>query len=853
MKQDILYSNLTNLPLVHSHFRRPRIDKLLYDAINSPLIIVTAGAGYGKTQAVSAFLDTCKNIIPIWMRLSKLDNLTTRFWGHFVYAVNLQNTTLASELNDMGFPNSAPLFNLFLHKISDIPGNPNKLILIFDDFYLINEPSVINFIELLLDARLKNLSVILISRTRPQLNIPGFFTENLIHQITETELCFTFNETKDYFETQGVELQDDTLQTIYSKTEGWISAIYLILLFLKKDNFTTDQALVLANFKIFELFEQEIFIQYSPKVQDILIRLSFLERSTIDVQIVKEMSNSSVNLIEEIEYTNSFIQFDPLEQTYHIHYLFLEFLSYKQKKYLKTDIQEIYHLAAQCHHRNGSIIDALGYYRKCGSYEEIWDIIRCYDIDIPQEEAALLLELIEEFPDELQKKNPLIGVIHARLLLNNSRLKEAVNELIKIKETYEALSSTPENKAVIGEACVFLAMLSLALKNYDFVEYFKTADECLPCGSVFVDNRLYLNNGNCSVIIKHPNAGELEKSKKAITCAMPHAARAMNGCGYGAEYLTLAEAAYYTGDMVEAESNAYETIYKAKQYNQNDLIYTALFTLIRTSFAKGAFLKADSILKILEEKEEKTNNANCLSIIGIIKGWFYVNIGDIDKVPLWIMEEDQSSMRLSPNRTGRDFLIRAYYLLEKEDYHNLLAYVKHLEEIHSLKGILIQKLQIQILKSIVSDKIHNTVQSMTALETAYNLAHANSLIMPFIVMGKYMRAVCDEARRCKDVSIPKEWLDMIYTKSSTYAKHLHGMRTQYKSTVGTMNKNPYNLTGRERDVLKYLCQGLTRKEIADHLYISMSTVKRALKDIYSKMGAASSTEAVSLAIKSRIF
>jgi|GEM_PF-161113 len=850
MQQDILYDNVTAASPLHSNFRRPRVDKLLEEAIAFPLVLVTAGAGYGKTQAVSAFLDSHQDIAPIWLRLSRLDNFSTRFWESFVCAVKARNPELASDIYTMGFPNSAPLFHLFLHKLSDVFGSMEKPVLIFDDFHTITEPLIVRFIESLLNARLKNLSVILVGRTEPHLELQGYYTENLVYQITEADLCFTPEETKDYFRAHGIALQNDDFYKIYSGTQGWISAIYLVLLSLKKNDSAASHALAAAKPKIFELIEREIFTAHSSEVQRILIKLSFLESASIDVKIIKALSNHTANLMEEIEKNNRFIQFDPPTQSYRIHHLFLEFLFHKQRYCTQKEIEDVHYLAAQWHREQGAVIDALGHYRKCGHYEEIWDIMRHYDIDIPQEEAALLLDLIEEFPEAFLKEHPLIGVVQGRLFLNNGRLEDAVSKLSKIKETYEALPPDPENKAVLGEACVFLAMLSLAMRNYDFVELFKTADRCLPGGSVFVDNRLYLNNGNYSVAIENPAAGELEKFENAVICAMPYAAKAMSGCCCGAEYLTLAESAYYTNDMVKAESNAYETIYKARGQRQNDLVCIAYFTLIRAGIAKGNYLKAAGLLEELQKTVEKRSSTDCLSIIDNIEGWFYARLGDMDRVPDWIMAGEQNPGTLSPNRMGRDRLLRAYCLLQNGNYHELFAFTKYLEELYIRQGFLIPKIHAQIFQSIAAQKIHDTQQSVTALRAAYELAHANSLIMPFVEMGKYMRAVCDEARRYQAPNIPEEWLSRVYAKASTYAKHLHDVQAQYKNSTGYTEKKPYALTGRESEILQYLCQGLTRKEIADLLYLSTSTVKRTLKNIYGKMGAANSAEAVKLAVQS---
>lgn len=54
---------------------------------------------------------------------------------------------------------------------------------------------------------------------------------------------------------------------------------------------------------------------------------------------------------------------------------------------------------------------------------------------------------------------------------------------------------------------------------------------------------------------------------------------------------------------------------------------------------------------------------------------------------------------------------------------------------------------------------------------------------------KPMRVICDTAKRCNNGYIPEEWLDMIYTKASTYAKHLRHVRVHYKNSIGAIENN----------------------------------------------------------------
>jgi NarL family two-component system response regulator LiaR len=61
-----------------------------------------------------------------------------------------------------------------------------------------------------------------------------------------------------------------------------------------------------------------------------------------------------------------------------------------------------------------------------------------------------------------------------------------------------------------------------------------------------------------------------------------------------------------------------------------------------------------------------------------------------------------------------------------------------------------------------------------------------------------------------------------------------------------------DLTKREREVLGLMIEGLNNRQIAGELTISPSTVKSHVSNILSKLGVASRTEAVTIALRNRI-
>ena len=76
-----------------------------------------------------------------------------------------------------------------------------------------------------------------------------------------------------------------------------------------------------------------------------------------------------------------------------------------------------------------------------------------------------------------------------------------------------------------------------------------------------------------------------------------------------------------------------------------------------------------------------------------------------------------------------------------------------------------------------------------------------------------------------------------------------------QALVETANRLPapgLDLTEREREVLALMVEGLNNTQIAGRLMVSSSTIKSHVSNILSKLGVASRTEAVTLALRKHI-
>ncbi|RCW61190.1 response regulator transcription factor [Halanaerobium sp. ST460_2HS_T2] len=102
--------------------------------------------------------------------------------------------------------------------------------------------------------------------------------------------------------------------------------------------------------------------------------------------------------------------------------------------------------------------------------------------------------------------------------------------------------------------------------------------------------------------------------------------------------------------------------------------------------------------------------------------------------------------------------------------------------------------------------------------------------------------------------------DLIYLEliSKQCSNHLHKLftienlknkKTKRKNSLLKIAANRYNLTNREREVLKLLIEGKNNQEIAENLFISVNTIKKHLSNIFNKTEVNNRTELTSMIFK----
>ncbi|MBY0546984.1 MAG: response regulator transcription factor [Candidatus Obscuribacterales bacterium] len=93
----------------------------------------------------------------------------------------------------------------------------------------------------------------------------------------------------------------------------------------------------------------------------------------------------------------------------------------------------------------------------------------------------------------------------------------------------------------------------------------------------------------------------------------------------------------------------------------------------------------------------------------------------------------------------------------------------------------------------------------------------------------------------------KQWLDPLMTRTL-----LNKFRSDSVISTTTKPRQDFALSGREKEVLMLMVEGLSNKQISDQLVITVDTVKAHVKHVLSKLDCADRTQACVKAIRENI-
>ncbi|MDR3192278.1 MAG: LuxR C-terminal-related transcriptional regulator [Treponema sp.] len=840
---------------------RPRIRKLLGEAVQSPVVTVSAGEGYGKTWAVYSFLLN-SDAVKFWIQISEQDNRGIHLWENEIDAVSLYNPELGNRLLRMGFPETNRQFDQYHRLIERLIKPDRRYILAFDDFHLIHNSRILDFLNLYLSAPFPSMSSVLIYRKEPDINNVALLSKGILARISEEDLRFNREETAEYFENQGVFLAEEDLDHIYHSTEGWPLLLNLVARNMRgKETGEKAYSPELMRKKFAKEIEDSFFSSLSGDMRKLLIKTSLIEHRPRELL---ERLSPQKELIAEMGKITPMIRYDPYIYGYHTHTILLEFLREKQGELLPEEIRQVYALAAVWCMENGLRTEAARYYEQAGDYRGIVKLVYRFPGLMPGKTAAFFMDLINRQPGEDENGgeeylNLLRYTVRPKLLFALGRFEEAGAECHRIIRRFESLPLTPQNLKILVLNYICLGSITLFTcrftKNYQFLPTFEKALHYYEKQPFQVEESL----AQCSLPsyvcqVEYPaEKGLFEFSIQGLASVEACTSRILGGFLSGASSLAWSELYYFRGDIDAAEKYARQAVFQARKNLQYETENRGLFFLLRISIHTGDREEIENLFRQLENQLERNDFFNRFILYDIVSGWFYAQIGNTGRMAPWLKNSFEKS-ELSDLFRPFEVMVKVKHAFSEGRYGAIPRILETQDTARGIESFYTGKLEALLLKSAAWYRLGSTHTALTGLEEAYKIASPQSFDMPFIELGEDMYLLAGAALSSEKNSMPTEWLEKIRNRASAYGKRVSVLAESFQQTgreaseQGLPENSPVPvLRRREEMVLRALSQGFTREEIARHEQISLNAVKEDIKNLYEKLGALNRADAIRIA------
>ncbi|MDR7475719.1 MAG: BTAD domain-containing putative transcriptional regulator [Armatimonadota bacterium] len=299
------------------------------------LILVCAGAGYGKTLLLATLLREAS--VPfLWYRLEEGDRDPAVFLAYLLEGLSAQVPGFAAEVRGkveeirrFALGPEALLAVLVNGLIQTVQG---PLLIALDDFHHVDAGEVPAAVDYLLDHLPPAIHLIIASRTKPRLALARLRARGELAEIGTTELRFTVEEIEELFQRVFRRpLDAASLHTLAAQTEGWAVGLVLVYHAMRKKP-PAQAREVIAHLKgsrihLDEYLEDEVLRHQPAEVQRFLLQTAVFSRlspAACDRMLDRDDSAQFLRYLER-----NHLLIEPLDDersAYRYHPLFQEYL-----------------------------------------------------------------------------------------------------------------------------------------------------------------------------------------------------------------------------------------------------------------------------------------------------------------------------------------------------------------------------------------------------------------------------------------------------------------------------------------------------------------------------------------------
>lgn len=802
---------------------RKRIDNILSQIFEVPIFYISASMGYGKSTLVKKFLEK-KKIQTIWFDTELEKNNDVWMWHKFCDSISSIDFELSEKLRNYGFPKN----NMDAHEIVEIIRGEmeQKTVIILDNWYD-KETSYINYLMKAIALEgIHNLHIVIISRNRPADEYIELELKQKCIILWQTDIEFTFDETVEFFEINGVTLKEKEKKEVYEYTGGWTSAIYLSLL-QYYNNKTFDNIP-----KATELIKTAVYNKFNDTTREILLKLSPVEYFTLEQAEYITGDKKSNYVIRKLWSNNCFISYDDKSKIYTLHSILREVLEGEIIS-LKVNTDKINNECGDWYSKKDEDINAIKYYYKAKNFQRILDLMeKNYTIDLSVLKSKIMDSVFNEMSTEEKINRPIAYLKYIFFNILHGKHQIGAKLLYEAKAIYERNENLKDKNQILGELAVVESFMMFN-DSRKMNEIHKKAYELFNGEtSKIANSKMPFTFGSPHILyLYHNKKGELRNLVENFEQGVKYFIHISDGCGSGSNYLMNAEYFFETGDIYNGELFAYKALHKAKAKKQTSIVICSLFLLMRISINKNNKNEARNNFNSLINEYENFNVPSFLNGVEMAMVYIYGITGNLEDMPKWIKYVEMLNLPIILPVASMSYIGVGLATILKGNYTELEVLAKIMLESYNLKNNIFGILYAYIFDSIAKNKLYGIQKAKISLLKALDLAKGDHIIMCFIELAPHILPILKELQ-----------------EEDSYAKMLIPKCEKFNEIFieNYCNKIKIELTPRELEVMKLVDVGYKQVEISETLNIALVTVKKHIASVYSKLKVKNKTVAINI-------
>ena len=895
MAARILKTKLFVPPLRQTLVARSVLMARLDEVQKRPLALISAPAGYGKTTLVtnwlneraadSSFILHPSSFKTAWLSLEESDNDPVRFLRYVVAALQTAVPDLPDDVTGVLDEQSVVAVDGFLTDLLNaLTAVSQPIILVLDDYHMIQDDDIHDGIAFLLDHMPPNLHLIVTTREDPPLPLARLRGRGQLVEIRQADLAFMEAEAAEFLnDVMGLSLTEQAVTALAARTEGWITGLQMAALSMQGQN---DVESFLAAFTgshryVLDYLMEEVWQRQPPEIQQFLLQTAVLDELCADLcdavlqaafPIPKPQSQE---ILEYLDRTNLFIiPLDEGRQWYRYHHLYADLLQQRLLQSAPERVPVLHEVAGAWYEENGRLPEAIEHYLAGEAYDQAATLIlQVADEYMMRSEVDTLLGWVGGLPHDVIGERPLLFVYQAGAYLLAGMSFNTIEEHLEEALDHSNGTASAEVNVLRGLLAIFRAdieeseqlsqmalqllpeenkfLRSLVVQNLALVQTLNNDIDSVVAGLLAAAEVCAAAGNVMSQVVCLSHAGEFSIYGGCLNAAKTYYEQAIEAAVdsqkrplpiMGIPKMGLAELYREWNDLDKAAALAEEGLALIQRWG--DLGGLDGYTwLARIKQAQGDEAGAVAIIEKAAEIAARFDASELDDyMVGVFRARLDIEQGRIETAVRWFEESGLHNdvWTNTPYHMWEASCLTLIRLaIARQDYQDALDRIDELipraEEMKRLGNII----DALVLKAAVHFSSNRLQEAQTALQKALILAEPEKYCRIFIDKGEPIRQLLLTLQQTSQPANLPTYISQLLTAFQS---------SERKYPVSTLQASLVDpLSERELEVLQYIAAGCTNRQIADQLFVAQSTVKTHINNIYSKLGVSDRAEAISQA------